>query len=56
MTTITRPNADEYAPAAADYVELVSDGDVLTLLGEQLPALDALLGSLTDEQALRGSR
>ncbi len=50
--TIARPNTDEYTAAAAGYVELVPDGDVLALLGEQLAALDTLLGSLTDEQAL----
>jgi len=49
---IIRPTADEYAPFAAGYVQLVPDGDVLAFLGEQLPALDALLGALSDEQAL----
>ena len=52
MTTITRPTADEYAPQAAGYVDLVPDGDVLALLGTQIAALDGLIGGLSDEQAL----
>ncbi len=49
--TITRPNADEYAPYAANYIRQVPDGDVLAILAEQLPALDSLLGGLSDEGA-----
>ncbi len=50
---ITRPNADEYAPYAADYLRLVPDGDILAILADQIPALDDTLGSLSDEEALR---
>ena len=52
MTIIARPTADEYAPYTADYMRLVPDGDVLATLGAQIPALDDLIGGLTDEQAL----
>lgn len=51
-TTIARPNTDEYAPYAADYVRRVPDDDVLGLLAEQIPALDSLLGTLSDARAL----
>jgi hypothetical protein len=50
--TISRPNPDEYAPYTADYMRLVPDGDILAILAGQLPALDGLLGGLSDEQAL----
>jgi hypothetical protein len=52
MTTIARPNTGEYDPAAAGYVDLVPDSDVLALLGTQIAELDGLIGGLSDEQAL----
>ena len=45
------PEADEYAPYYKTYVGLLSDGDVLGILEEQMNETLALLGNLTDEQA-----
>ena len=50
--TIPRPQADEYAPFYAGYVQRVPDGaDVLAVLSQQPDELRALLSAVTDEQA-----
>ena len=49
---ITRPNADEYAPYAAEYIRRVPEGDILVILADQLSVLDNMLGDISDEQAL----
>jgi hypothetical protein len=50
-TTVTaRPDATEYAAAAAGYVALVPDGDVVTVLGRQLDELLALLRAVSEAE------
>ncbi len=49
---ITRPDADEYATYAAEYIRRVPDGDILAILADQLPVLDGVLGDISEEQAL----
>ena len=46
------PNADEYAPFFAGYVERVPDGSILTILQNQLEATYALLSPLDRAKAL----
>lgn len=49
---ISRPQADEYAPFYAGYVQRVPDGaDLLSILSQQPAELRALLSAVTDEQA-----
>ena len=49
---ITRPQADEYAPFYAGYVQRVPENaDIMTLLGSQPDELHSLLQNVTDEQA-----
>jgi hypothetical protein len=49
-TTVTsRPDATEYAPAAAGYVSLVPDGDIVTTLERQLDELLALLRPVSEK-------
>lgn len=48
---IPRPNADEYAPFYAGYVERVPDGDVVQLLQQQRTQFADLLRNVSDEQA-----
>ena len=46
MLATSRPAADEYAPALADYVaELRDDKDVVEVLATQLEEVPALVGS-----------
>jgi hypothetical protein len=48
---IPHPEADEYAPFYAPYVEAVGDRDVLTLLARQPGWLSTLLAPLSDAEA-----
>jgi hypothetical protein len=50
--TPTRPAPSEYAPYYAGYVNAVPDGDILTILERQPAELRALLGGLTESEAL----
>ena len=53
MNKVTPPNSDEYASFYAGYVERANAiGDVFAALSQQVDALKAALGSLSDEQAL----
>jgi DinB superfamily len=45
-----RPASSEYAPAHAAYVDLVSEDDIVSVLEEQLGAVEALLGPLPEEE------
>ncbi len=45
------PASDEYAPYYQTYISLLSDGDILRILEEQMNETLTLLASLTDEQA-----
>ncbi|QXV66480.1 DinB family protein [Mucilaginibacter sp. 21P] len=50
---IKRPNSDDYAPYAANYVILVPEGtDVLALLAENQQASYSLFSGLSEEQAM----
>ncbi|MEO7911912.1 MAG: DinB family protein [Roseiflexaceae bacterium] len=51
-TNLDRPNADEYAPAFAGYINSVPAGDIVDILQAQLDATRALLAPLSREQAL----
>jgi len=51
MSTISRPNPDEYSSAYRSYVDKVPDGDLLALLEAQMKEKRALLGSLDPERA-----
>lgn len=47
-----RPEAGEYAPYYAGYVEQVPDGDIVTTLENQFVSTVALLGGLEEEAEL----
>lgn len=51
MIAHQRPTEQEYAPFYADYVALVPDGDLATLLTEQGAAVAAAFGALSPQQA-----
>jgi uncharacterized damage-inducible protein DinB len=51
QTTINPPEATEYNPYYGKYVSLVTEGDILTKLNEQLDATRALLGSIPESHA-----
>lgn len=44
-TTISRPAADEHLPYYSRYIDLVPDGDLVTLLGSQISETAAMLRS-----------
>lgn len=46
---IQPPNADEYAPYYAQYIQRVPSGDILTILSEQNSEYQRALGSLSDD-------
>lgn len=50
MATIERPGNDECNDYYAGYVALVPDGDILTILADQLGELERLLRSLSRDQ------
>jgi hypothetical protein len=50
-TAIARPGADEYGSYYGGYIDLVPDGDVLTILAEQIGTLEGMLRGLPDAQA-----
>jgi hypothetical protein len=49
--TIAKPDETEYLPAYGRYISLVPEGDILAVLGQQLEATLALLGSIPEAQA-----
>jgi hypothetical protein len=53
MTSVipSRPDTGEYAPYYADYVQLVPDGDITTILEQQIDATVAFLASFSEAQA-----
>lgn len=51
VSKIARPNADEYAPFYAGYVQHVPDGDLFDLFARQSGTLHGLLGNLSSAQA-----
>lgn len=50
--TITRPDATEYPATVANYLQLVPEGDLLSILAAQADDLARLVGKLNDEQSL----
>jgi hypothetical protein len=51
VSVIARPEADEFAPHAKDYVDLVPPGDVVQLLADQIGTTIALLKPIGDRRA-----
>jgi hypothetical protein len=49
---IPRPDATEYSTAVANYVQLVVEADILSILAAQPAELVQLVGELNDEQSL----
>ena len=49
--TIGRPTTGEYAPYAQVYVQRVPDGDILTILEDQVAAVTAILDVVPEAQA-----
>ena len=49
---VGRPGANEYAAEFGKYIELVPDGDILSLLTSQLAELLKLLSGLSAQQSL----
>lgn len=49
--TTSRPDATEYLPYFDRYISLVPDGDILSILSEQLNETLALLQSIPEERA-----
>ena len=49
---IPAPEADEYAPFYAGYVALVRERDPVDVLRRQMPALRAVVASMSDAEAL----
>jgi uncharacterized damage-inducible protein DinB len=47
----TRPQLDEFAPYFGQYINLMPEGNIIDLLGDQLNETIALLGHLSDAQA-----
>lgn len=46
-----RPGADEYAPYYSKYISRVPEGDVISILSQQLESTLAVLRNITEEQA-----
>ncbi|MDQ2807316.1 MAG: DinB family protein [Chloroflexota bacterium] len=51
MTDNQRPDTTEYAPYYANYVRQVPEGDIQTLLGEQVAQVHDLLRGISEAQA-----
>lgn len=49
---IQSPSPDEYAPYYAQYVRRVPQGDIFTILDEQILQFQQALGSLSDDDGL----
>jgi uncharacterized damage-inducible protein DinB len=52
MSSIGRPQDDEFAPHAKGYVALVASDNVIQVLEEQIDKTIALVSPLSDQQAL----
>ncbi|HAI75979.1 MAG TPA: DNA damage-inducible protein DinB [Microscillaceae bacterium] len=50
MVTIPKPNASEYAPYYAPYIDAIPQGNILEILEKNLDEITDRLGDLTDEQ------
>jgi hypothetical protein len=50
--TATRPAAGEYAPDLDRYIGLVTDGDILEILAEQLERVEGLFRPLSEAKSL----
>jgi uncharacterized damage-inducible protein DinB len=49
----TRPDASEHIPYYAKYINLVPNGNILTILQEQVQTTSKFLNSITEEQSLK---
>lgn len=49
---MNRPQPNEAAPYYARYIELVEDGDIVSILARQLDETAALLSGISEEQSL----
>jgi uncharacterized damage-inducible protein DinB len=49
---INRPQSTEYAPYYGTYIARVADGNIITILGQQIDNTLALLHGLSDAQAM----
>ncbi|HEX9895170.1 MAG TPA: DinB family protein [Gemmatimonadales bacterium] len=49
-TTLTRPSETEYAPVYARYVARIPEGDIVSILDEQMHASAELLDGLSESQ------
>jgi hypothetical protein len=52
-TTATRPATSEYAPPFGKYIELVPDGDIVSILAAQLDDLQQTLVGVSESAALK---
>jgi hypothetical protein len=52
-TSTTRPAASEYAPPFGKYIELVPDGDIVSILAAQLDDLQRTLVGVSESAALK---
>jgi len=50
--TINFPTPEEYAPFQDDYIQRVLEGDIFEILARQPGELQAIVGKLSDQQAL----
>lgn len=50
-TSTSRPTPTEYAPYYGKYIDLVPEGDIVTILGQQIDDTLALLKGLSEAQA-----
>jgi hypothetical protein len=53
MSSATRPSSNEYAPPFGKYVELVPDGEVVSILAAQLDGLQRTLSNVAEAVALK---
>lgn len=51
MNVTKRPNPDEYNPSFSTYISLVPEGDIETILQEQIEETLHLLNSISEQQA-----
>ncbi len=49
---LTRPAPHEHAPYYCKYIELVPEGDLIAILGQQMEATLAVLDNVTEAQSL----
>jgi hypothetical protein len=53
MPSTDRPNSNEYAPPFGKYVQLVPDGDIVSILAGQLDEIQQTLANVSEADALK---